>query len=525
MRINGAIRSGDVAVDNEFRSAKVLGAGFDWSTDRARVSLDLAYQYLHVRGLRHKVAISGVIPEVPRSDVNYAQQWQFAKQRDLFGVISGEFDLADNMVLYGSFGARDGWEESVALNAVTVTNPETGAAISGNAQFTPRTDNNEAAQAGIRVTGEGGGITHQLNIGGSLIWQVNRNAYQRYGTYLTNIYDPVAVDRPAETAVRGGDLDDPFPVARTRLRSFFVSDTLGLFGDRVLVTGGLRRQTIEVIRYTYNAVGALQPGDEQTRYEESEVTPVIGIVVKPSDSISLYANRIEGLVQGDTAPNDPLLVNATEVFPPFKTTQYEFGGKAMFGGFNASLAFYQSDRPNGFSRLLDTPPPPPSTATSIYVIDGLQRNRGAEFSLDGELAEGLRIIAGAAVNDAKLRRTATGANEGNKVPGVPDYTANANVEWDIGFVPGVTLTGRVIHTGPQMVNQSNALELDSWTRFDVGARLVTIAGDNPITFRANIDNVANTRYWASAFTSFPTFDASLLQGLPRTFKLSATVDF
>ena len=44
----------------------------------------------------------------------------------------------------------------------------------------------------------------------------------------------------------------------------------------------------------------------------------------------------------------------------------------------------------------------------------------------------------------------------------------------------------------------------------------------PLTLRANVDNVANERYWASAFDSFGT---ALLQGGPRTFKLSASVDF
>lgn len=524
IRVNGAIRGGDVAIDDEFRTSRVLGAGFDWTTDRVRVSLDLAYQYLKVRGLRHKVAITTVIPAVPRSDVNYSQQWQYAEQRDIFGVLSAEFDVTDNLVLYGSFGARDGSEESVALNAVTVSAADavTGRAVSGNAQFTPRTDNNEAAQGGLRVSGEGFGITHELNFGGSWIWQVNRNAFQRYGAYVTNIYNPVQVERPPETTVRGGNLTDPFPVARTRLNSFFVSDTLGFFDDMVLVTAGIRRQTIEVTRYAYNQTGAIPPGGQQSYYQESEVTPVVGVVIKPSENVSLYANRIEGLVQGDTAPNDATLINAMEVFPPFKTVQYEFGGKIEVGGINASLAFFQSDRPNGFSRNLD--PLPTTGPTREYVIDGLQRNKGAEFSIDGELTEGLRIIAGAALNDAKLKRTAGGVNEGNKVPGVPDYTANANVEWDVGFVP-LTLTGRVIHTGPQMVNQANSLELDSWTRFDLGARFVTVFGESPVTLRLNVDNVFNKRYWASAFTSFPTFDASLLQGLPRALKLSVTADF
>jgi iron complex outermembrane receptor protein len=521
IRINGALRGGDTAVDDEYRNARVIGASFDWTTDRARITVDLAYQRLFVRGLRHKVAISNVIPEVPKGDTNYSQQWQTYKQRDIFGMIAAEYDLSDNAEIYASFGARDGMEEGVSLNAVFVTDPILGTATGNNAQFTPRTDNNEAAQGGIRVRGDSWGISHELNIGSSLSWQVNRNAYQRYGLYTTNIYNPVQVPRPPENTVRGGDLVDPFPVARTRFHSLYVSDTLGFAQDRVLLTVGLRHQSIEDRRYAYNQTGAIPPGGETSRYKAGTTTPVVGLVVKPSETISLYANRIEGLVKGDVAPIDPALINSGEVFAPYKTTQYELGGKVIIGGINASFAVYQSERPNAFSR--DIAPIPTTGPTREFVVEGLQRNRGLEVALDGEVTEGLRIISGAAINDAKLKRNANPALDGKKAVGVPDYTLNANIEWDI--VPAVTLTGRVIHTGPQMVNQLNTLELESWTRFDLGARFVAVMGGSPVTFRANVDNVLNKRYWAAAFTSFPAFDASLLQGLPRTFKLSVTADF
>lgn len=523
VRINGAMRRGDVSVDNEYRSATVLGASFDWTTDRARVMLDLAYQRQHVRGLRHKVAVTTVIPQVPRSDVNYAQQWQYATQRDVYGTLAGEFDLTDHIMLYGAIGARDGSEDSVAINGVNLTNAATGAAVGNNAQFTPRTDNNESAQVGIRAKAETFGLTHEFNIGGSINWQVNRNSYQRYAAYATNIYNPVPVPRPAENAVRGGKLTDPFPVARQTFRSFFVSDTIGAWDERLLLTVGLRRQQIKVIRYAYVQTGAIPPGGETSRYDESATTPVIGLVVKPAHGLSLYANRIQGLVQGPVAPNQVGIVsNANAIFPPFKSTQYEFGGKLALGPVNASLAFYQTKQPNAFTRAIV--PTPATGPTQVFVLDGEQRNRGLEFALDGELTRGLRLISGLAVNDAKLTRTAGAVNQGNKVPGVPDYTVNANVEWDLPFAPRLTLTGRVLHTGPQMVNQANTLELQSWTRFDLGARYVAVIGHSPVTFRATVDNVFDKRYWASAFNSF-AFDTSLLQGLPRTVKLSATIDF
>jgi iron complex outermembrane receptor protein len=101
-------------------------------------------------------------------------------------------------------------------------------------------------------------------------------------------------------------------------------------------------------------------------------------------------------------------------------------------------------------------------------------------------------------------------------------TASAHVEWDLPFAPGLTLTGRAVHTGQQWANAANTLRLDSWTRFDLGARYVFPAGEVPVTLRITVDNVADERYWASAFDSF---SAALLQGQPRTVKASISADF
>jgi iron complex outermembrane recepter protein len=126
------------------------------------------------------------------------------------------------------------------------------------------------------------------------------------------------------------------------------------------------------------------------------------------------------------------------------------------------------------------------------------------------------------VIDAELRNNAGGVNNGNKAVGVPDFSANANVEWDLPFAPGLTLTGRAVHTGSQKVNVANTLSIPSWTRFDFGARHVLAVADKPVTLRVTVDNVGNKRYWASAFD---VFSSALLQGTPRTFKASLSADF
>ncbi|WP_447728635.1 TonB-dependent receptor [Sphingomonas koreensis] len=529
-RINGAFRSGDIAIDDEFRRSAVVGGSFDYRTDNLRVSLDLAYQNVKAQHMRPMVQLNNkyggitTVPRPPRADLNYGQPWYNQTIRDVFGIFKLEYDVTENLMFYASAGARDTAERGIyqgfqLLNSTSgqvnfqipggpLLNLAPGAAFVTGSNI-PRNDNNEAVQTGLRLKGEGGGITHQLNLGYSHSRYVNRNAYEfgRFdddagnGTNLNNLYTPRTVAVPTFNALRAGNLADPNPANRTRLDSLFVSDTLGFAEDMVQVTLGLRHQNIHF--RTYN----ITTGAQTTEYNQSTTTPVVGIVIRPSETISLYANRIEALIQGPTPPTTA--VNRLEVFPPYQAVQYEIGGKLALGRFNASIAAFQTDRPQ---TLLT-----PTGGGDIFSLNGLQRNRGVEVSVDGEPLKGLRIIAGFAITDAKQRRTAGGLTDGRDAIGVPEYTANANIEWDV--YGGLTLTGRVMQTGKQAVNITNTLILPEWTRFDLGARYVVAIGEAPVTFRFNVDNVANERYWASSLGGY------LVQGMPRTFKASATIDF
>lgn len=511
VRINGAHRRGEVAIDDENRRATVLGAGIDYRGTDVRLSLDLGYQKIRVEQLRPKVTVTSFIPRVPDASANYAQPWTFTELEDVFGIARAEWDVAENVLLYAQAGARDGSETGI-YGGITVNDPS--GAASGSVLFVPRTDNSEAGQAGVRAKLAVAGTTHELNAGVSHIRQVNRNAFDflgGFGGYATDLYETPEVPLP-RTGFVGGDLDDPFPISRSRLTSFFVSDTVGFAEDRVLLTGGLRHQRIKVKGYNYYDSGSLT-----SEYDESAVTPVVGLVVKPRRGLSLFANRIEGLQQGPTAPVDPTISNPGEVFAPFKSVQYEGGGKARFGPVSASLAVFRITQPSAFSV-----PDEANPGLFRFGLFGEQRNQGVELTLDGEVMRGLRVIAGASLIDAELRDTAGGVNDGNDAPGVPSFLTNANVEWDVPALRGLTITGRLVTTGKQPVNAANTLEIDGWTRLDLGARYVALVGERPLTLRAGIDNLANKRYWSSAFETFGT---SLLQGQPRTFRLSASMDF
>ncbi|MNV70198.1 Ferrichrome receptor FcuA precursor [compost metagenome] len=57
------------------------------------------------------------------------------------------------------------------------------------------------------------------------------------------------------------------------------------------------------------------------------------------------------------------------------------------------------------------------------------------------------------------------------------------------------------------------------TTYDVGARYATKVADRPVMLRASITNLTNKAYWGMPQLS------SLALGAPRTFMLSASMDF
>src|SRR5690606_27294174 len=119
-----------------------------------------------------------------------------------------------------------------------------------------------------------------------------RNAYgsSPAGGVANNLYSPFPILRPALASPGlGGDLNNPGRVGETDTQSVALADTLSFVDDRVLVTLGVRHQTLEQKSYDYTT------GAETASYKKSATTPVAGVVVKPMQNVSVYANYIEGL--------------------------------------------------------------------------------------------------------------------------------------------------------------------------------------------------------------------------------------
>lgn len=505
VRMNLAQREGDTAIDNENQRTKLFALGLDYRGDRLRVSTDFGYQKQRINGNRNTVYLGSAltdIPHAPDADHNYSQKWTSTDLEDTFGMARAEYDLSDHWTAYAAAGAKHTREVG---NYSTPTLVNSAGATTASNMFVAHDENNRSAMAGLRGMFQTGPVSHQVNLGVSGIWTQQRSAYDLSGTFSNNLYDTVDVPKPASGKYVGGDINDPGIVGKTINRSVAISDTLGFVDDRVLLTYGLRKQTLKVDGWNYQ-------GNRSAAYDESITTPVYGIVLKPWENVSVYANRIEGLAQGPTAPASAggmPVTNAGEVFAPARSKQVEAGIKYDKGTFGASLGVYRIEKPSdGYTN-----------ADGTYVRQGTQRNRGVELNLYGEPIDGLRLLAGATLMDTELKGTKNGANDGNRAIGVPKFQYNLGADWDVPGLQGVALNARMLRTGGQYANEANTLSIPAWNRFDLGARYSFDVEQRAVTLRANLENVANTRYWASANGGY------LSQGEPRLLKVSATVDF
>lgn len=514
IRVNAAHRDGGTGVDNEHVKLDVASVGFDWRSRNARLSADIGHQEHRLNETRTNVTLGtgvSVVPAAPDAKTNWAQPWSYSNERDSFGTLRGEYDFSDNVTGWFAAGMRRGVEANSLAN-LGVSDALTGAGT------TYRFDNTaiekvQTGQLGVRGKLATGPVKHELVAAYDHFESDRKNAYRFdfLNTQRTNLYNPIPSFLPAFSAfsLGGNNLSSPQTTAKKRLTSYAIGDTMSFLDDSVLVTVGARRQTLDIDSFAYDT-GA-QTGD----YDQSRTSPAAGVVFKATKELSVYANYIESLAAGETAPAQvggrPVL-NAGQALAPYVAKQKELGLKYDGGRLGATAALFSIEKPRA---LLN--------AAGNFATEGKDRHQGLELTAFGEPVKGLRVLGGVTLLNARQKDTGSAATDGRRVIGVPKAQGTLGLEWDVPGVRGLSLDARMITSGHSYADAANTLRVPGWTRLDVGARYITEVAGRLLTLRARIDNVANRDYWASVGGSPGA--GYLVLGNPRTFSLTASVDF
>ncbi|WMI97084.1 TonB-dependent receptor [Pseudomonas chlororaphis subsp. aurantiaca] len=499
VRLNAVKQSGDTKWDHQSVDREMAVLGLDFRGERLRLSTDIGHTERDTDAPQERVQI-GANAKVPDADDvrhNYAQSWSKARTKDTFGTVNAEYDVSDSVMLYGGVGARKS-NHDFLRHAVSITNDAGDFSVQPR-DFT-RDENVRTTTAGVRSWFHTGPVSHEVNLAASYFYMDFENGGARYAASPSNLYNP----RPTPTPSRPTRFD-PKVYTENRFSGVALSDTLGFFDDRLLLTLGARWQRVKVDDWSDGIKG-------DTAYDEEKVSPSGGLLFKATDQLSLYVNYMEGLSQGKIAPSTS--INEDEIFPPFISRQVEAGAKYDAGAFALTAAVFRIKQP-----AYET-----NATTRVFGPNGKRQNDGVELSVFGEPLKGFRLLGGVMYIDSELKDTTNGTFDGNRAPATPKYNVNLGAEWDVPKVQGLTLTARGIYSSSQYLDQANSKEIDSWERFDLGARYAFKLDDKDITLRANVENVLDKRYWSSAGASDDS-EPGLTLATPRTLLLSATLGF
>ncbi len=249
-------------------------------------------------------------------------------------------------------------------------------------------------------------------------------------------------------------------------------------------------------------VGEISIGLQKTDYRKETIDPNPAVVFpvtrsRPwlfsataaaylAENLAVYGGYTRGLEESPAAPS--VAINRNEAPPAIRTQQKEAGVRwkispgvtAVLGYFDVEKPYFNLDSVSRFRQL------------------GAVRNKGIEFSLAGQIAEGLYLVAGNVWLDARVSgeevdrgligsrpvgtfRRHTIISMDYQVPGVKPLSFNAAFEGT---------SDRTASSDPV-----NKVIIPTRAVMSLGARYKFKLGDAPALLRFTVNNVTNTFGW------------------------------
>ena len=330
------------------------------------------------------VLASPILPPPPKAGTNFQVPWAYYEPTDFFTTARGEVDVADWLTAYAAFGYHDSninytypSPDHQQCRAGSLTSP--GHSSLGGLRSNPlagsETFETFAGEAGLRANVDTGPVNHAVNVN----YSINDRTYRQRVLSALNpspLTQSVLYLEPLHRA------DQYCPTE---------FHCLGRKSTHQCAARKCRHCRYDVVAEQPHSVHrwCSQPDGRKRSHKLSCRAAVSGrfrmppcghpayaLVVKPVENISLYANYIEGL-------QTPHVVDRRELherrhgFPPGRTTQAEAGVKIDTGRLTTTLSLFEIEQ-----RSIITVA---GAAGQSQLLNGRQRNRGAELNVFGEI--------------------------------------------------------------------------------------------------------------------------------------------
>ena len=502
-RLSANYGQGEHVVDGLEDETVSAVLGLDWTTDKAKVNFD-AYSTKDKRegGSPAMVSFASGVPvlDAPDGRTNLFPKL-FGNQSATHVGVSGEYKLLDNLKVIAGVGTTEQKYQGHLFGTRVIVSNEQGDVKNAQYFHVKMNQRNTAANLGLEGAFNTGSVQHVVGLRADYLHRDTKQHDAANSTkFDTNLYNP------SQSGAMPVNAPEMFNLADNTFTSYSLTDQISLLDEKLQFILGLRYQDVDVKNPFKN-----------TEYKSDKVSPSLGVVVKPwGEDISLYASYVEGLSQGSTV-NSTIDANNGKTFAPFETKQYEVGAKYQHGSWLHTLAAYQIEKPS----TLTSPYSDPSNSTITQITtDGAEtKSKGVEYGFSGNVTDDVIIWGNLAYIDVKYTKNTTANIVGKTVEGQPEFTAGLGVEYKLP-VDGLSINARGNYVDNQYLNNTNTLELPDYALLDVGAKYKTNIGGVDTTFRANVDNVTNEKYWAGVFNSGYT-----TIGSGRTYKLGVSFDF
>ena len=407
-------------------------------------------------------------------------------------------ELAENLkfsttMLYGDY-------DKIYVNAFAngPASSPTGT-VQLDAYSDPTQRQNFIAQANLIWDVSTGGLDHKLLMG--LEYGDQKTANERLNRVFTpsNSFNLVTGEFPLvafTTPSRKTKSDVEF-------FSAYVQDQINL-GEHFDLVAGIRYDRFQIRGFDYVPTVAFPNGRAFARTDE-KVSPRLGLIFKPQESISVYASFSQTF-QPRSGDQFVSLSTAQENLEPEKFTNYEVGIKwDIENNLSATIALFQLDRMNA------TTPDPANPLLSTNI--GETRTRGLEVELTGRIAPHWQIAAGYGYQDAKLR-----GNDTVRLAQVPEHQVSLWSRYDVGRSVGLGLG--MVHQSSQFAairTSPTTTRLPGFTRFDAA---VYWRPSERFDIQLNVENLFDAQYFSDAHNN-----NNISPGAPINARFTARVKF
>jgi iron complex outermembrane recepter protein len=204
---------------------------------------------------------------------------------------------------------------------------------------------------------------------------------------------------------------------------------------------------------------------------------------------TLYGGYTQGLEGSGAAPSSA--TNSGAVLPASKTWQVDSGiryvvtpkFKIIAGVFELQKPYFNLDT-NNVDREL-----------------GVQRAKGVELSIAGELVEHLHVNIGVLRGKVSIKGPDLAAEKvGPNALGQPLLTYVANASYDLPWWPAVSLDASATHFGTQPASIDNGVHSPAVTLVNLGGRYQFTALGKKSSLRLQVQNLLATKAWTTLYT-------------------------